>query len=274
MRRAVASLGALLALVCASKAVACNGDLFIEDLIRSGDTFRAVTIAKETEFRLRGSDEGFTCARRLLATFLVHAEYQSADAWLDRMLVHYPQVGGFGSAARLRAEMALAFGNPSEAKRRLATAGGDATADPLWAFASAEVAPLQPPVVSCAAPECLSLRALYGDADLSTKSPGLAAVLGVVPGLGQLYAGRPLGALGSFLLNSLLMGGTAYAIHRGEYALALLSGAGALALYGGNFYAGYEAARRTNELRAQQIRARLRDIPRQSELRRLAASPL
>ena len=83
----------------------------------------------------------------------------------------------------------------------------------------------------------------------------------MVPGLGQVYAGRPLAGLGSFLLNGFLIGTTAYAIHRHEYALAVLSGGVGLAFYTGGIYAGFEAATRVNEHSAEELRARIRAVP-------------
>ena len=126
---------------------------------------------------------------------------------------------------------------------------------------------------ACAArqPACAELGHLLNQRPrLPHKSPALALALGLVPGLGQVYAGRALAGLGSFLLNGFLIGTTAFAVHRHEYALSVFAGGISVAFYAGGLYAGYEAARRVNEREEESLRARIRALPLDLQLNRLA----
>ncbi len=93
------------------------------------------------------------------------------------------------------------------------------------------------------------------------KSLALATVLGLIPGGGQVYAGRWGSGVASLVLNSALFALSAYAAQRGENATALFTGALSVGLYAGNIYAGYESARRFNELQDRTLENRLRALP-------------
>ncbi len=99
---------------------------------------------------------------------------------------------------------------------------------------------------------------------LPRKSPALAGTLSaVLPGSGQLYAGRSADALVALLTNGVLIGGTWSALHNEEDvtagALALL----AVGFYTGNIYGGINAARQRNhsinERAMNETRGLLRD---------------
>jgi TM2 domain-containing membrane protein YozV len=260
-----------------ARAGVCREDPLIRELDQSGDAFRAVTVLRQQELAARGTPDGFECARMILGRYLRHDELDLVDDWVGRMARHYaplilPAAGG---PARLRVEVAYLTGNSAEVTRR-AQASGLPRLNGLVTLAAAAEAPLSfdaarasPP--ACGDQGCADLRLLLDQrASLPLKSPGLALALGVVPGLGQVYAGRALSGLGSFLLNAFLGGLTAYGIHRHEYALATLTGAAGLAVYAGGIYAGYEAALRRNERESELLRARIRAIPVDLALARLA----
>ncbi len=243
---------------------ACADDPVVREFLGSGDDFRAVTVLRQHELSLRGTPAGFECARLILGAYLRHGEFDLVDDWVARMGQFYgPPMLVAGLVPRLRVEVAYLFGNAVEVQRRAAE-GGIAGLERLTILSRAADRPLSFDArdASCDSPACAQLRRILDErSSLPHKSPGLALALGVIPGLGQVYAGRPLAGLGSFLLNGFLIGTTAFAIHRHEYALAVLSGGVGLAFYTGGIYAGVEAATRVNEHSAEDLRARIRAVP-------------
>jgi hypothetical protein len=79
-----------------------------------------------------------------------------------------------------------------------------------------------------------------------------------------------LAGVGSFLLNGALAGVTAYAVVRDERAAAVAFGTVGAALYLGNLYAGWEAARRENERRDAEVVAQIRAVPLELRVLELA----
>ena len=264
---------ALLASLGSLRARACADDPLVRELLGSSDDFRAVTVLRQRELERRGTPAGFECARLILGAYLRHGEFALVDDWVTRMGQWYgPPLLAPGLAPRLRVEVAYLFGNSAEVERRAAD-GGVTGVERLTILSRAADLPLSfdPRDASCDAVACAQLRRILDDrASLPHKSPGLALALGVVPGLGQVYAGRPLAGLGSFLLDGFLIGTTAFALHRHEDALVALSGGIGLAFYGGSLYAGHEAATRVNEHAADELRARIRAVPVDLEINRLA----
>lgn len=241
----------------------------------TGDDFRAVTVLRQRELERRGTPAGLDCARMILGAYLRHGEMDLVDDWVTRMAAPgwYGPLLAPGLAPRLHVEVAYLTGNSAEVQRR-ADESRLPGLEPLTLLSRAADLPLSFDVraaASCPAVACAELRRILEErGDLPHKSPGLALALGVVPGLGQVYAGRPLAGLGSFLLNGFLIGTTAFAVHRHEYALAVLSGGLGLAFYTGGIYAGYEAATRVNEHAADELRARIRAVPVDLEINKLA----
>ena len=81
-----------------------------------------------------------------------------------------------------------------------------------------------------------------------TRSPALAGSMSaLLPGSGQMYAGRTSDGWVAFLTNATLIGGTWAAVHNDEEVTAAVVGFVALAFYTGNVYGGINAAHRYNE---------------------------
>jgi TM2 domain-containing membrane protein YozV len=257
----LARVAVLLTLGAPRMAAACRDDALVREFQDSGDAFRAVTVLRQHELERRGTPEGFECARMILGAYLRHGELDLADDWIARMGRHYAPLLAPGAPLRLRVELAYLVGNSAEVKRR-ADESGRPGLEGLALLSRAADLPLSidaREAAACAAPACAELRSILDQrADIPHKSPGLALALGVVPGLGQVYAGRALAGLGSFLLNGFLIG------------TSVLSGGIGLAFYTGGVYAGYEAATRFNEREAERLRARIRAVPVELELTRLA----
>ena len=87
------------------------------------------------------------------------------------------------------------------------------------------------------------------------KSPTLAATMSaILPGSGQIYAGRNKDGLMSFLVNGLFIAGTVAAINNENYALAAIVGGVGLPFYIGNIYGGANAAKKWNLSLSKQLR--------------------
>ncbi len=260
----LAAVAAILLVGAARAASACSDDPLVHEFRGAGDDFRAVTVLRQRELERRGTPAGLDCARMILGAYLRHGEIDLVDDWVTRLSGWYAPLLAPGLAPRLHVEVAYLTGNSSDVARRAAESGLPGL-ERLTILARAAELPLSfdpRDALACSAVACAELQRILDDrGHLPHKSPGVALALGVVPGLGQVYAGRPLAGLGSFLLNGFLIGTTAFAVQRHEYALAVLSGGIGLAFYTGGIYGGYEAAARVNEHTADELRARIRAVP-------------
>jgi len=267
--------GCALLLGVARPASACHDDALVRELRDSGDDFRAVTVLRQRELEARGTAQGLECARLILGAYLRHGELDLVDDWVTRLGRSYASLLPAGAGPRLHVEVAYLLGGSPEIRRRVAESGLPGL-DRLDVLARAAEGPLSfdaREAAACAArdPACAELTRLLDERQrLPHKSPALALALGLVPGLGQVYAGRVLSGLGSFLLNGFLIGTTAFAVYRHEYALSVFAGGISLAFYSGGVYAGYEAARRVNQREEESLRARIRAVPVELQLNKLA----
>lgn len=91
------------------------------------------------------------------------------------------------------------------------------------------------------------------------KSPQLAGVLsGILPGAGHLYVGKPLHAIGAFVLNGLFLTGAAYAFHEGLEATAGILLFFEVGWYLGTINSAIQEARHMNHNARQAVTEHLR----------------
>lgn len=81
----------------------------------------------------------------------------------------------------------------------------------------------------------------------SWKKPGVAAALGVFPGMGYWYAGHRQTAIASLLVNGLFAGATIQAFKNDQDILGGFLSVFTVSWYAGNIYGSASAARRYNE---------------------------
>jgi hypothetical protein len=82
------------------------------------------------------------------------------------------------------------------------------------------------------------------------RSPGVGAIASaVLPGLGQLMSGNPVGAYSALVLNGALIGGTVWAASREQWASAVMVGLVGVTFYSGNVYGGADSAIQFNRRR-------------------------
>lgn len=116
------------------------------------------------------------------------------------------------------------------------------------------------------------LRAeLLGTADAVEARPRKSALLAgsmsaLLPGSGQLYAGRPGDALAAFSINALLIGGTVAAARNEEKTTAIALGFVSFGFWTGNVYGAANGARRHDRATRDALLDRARGSLRQSGL--------
>ncbi len=83
------------------------------------------------------------------------------------------------------------------------------------------------------------------------KSPLLAGILGIVPGLGHFYCGRTGDGLTSLGVNALFGWGTVSAVRKGAHVAGAVLGLLGVSFYGGGIFGGVNWAHRVNRADAQ-----------------------
>lgn len=86
----------------------------------------------------------------------------------------------------------------------------------------------------------------------ATKSPLLAGVLAIVPGLGHIYDGRYMDALGAFVVNGALGWGAASGFEAGATAAGAVLGIVGVNFYAGSILGAVNWSHRVNRSRAQE----------------------
>jgi putative component of membrane protein insertase Oxa1/YidC/SpoIIIJ protein YidD len=94
----------------------------------------------------------------------------------------------------------------------------------------------------------------------ATKSlrPGLAAILGALPGGGYLYVGQPESALSSILMLAIFANTTIWAIQQNAIGIALLSGTLTLSFYAGGIFGAAKSAQAAQRSKRKRLTDSLR----------------
>ncbi|MCP4134028.1 MAG: hypothetical protein GY754_23860 [bacterium] len=114
-------------------------------------------------------------------------------------------------------------------------------------------------------------RCIKAHREMGCKYPALSVTLSVlIPGAGQIYSGRYLDGLFSFLGVALMAAGTWYFYDRNEKGLSYTAGFFTALFYAGNIYGAYNSASQRNIFARQGFRNGLlnRYIPRYRPLDR------
>lgn len=269
-------LASLLAFDCTAidhppaQALKISKPSFIDELIDDEDYFRALTLLKQEEFEYRGTPKAAHSARRALGVLILAKDYDEATDWLPKIMTRYSPFFSDFDWPRMKGELALLYGNYPESFSLLNT--GKNSALPITHIAAIATNPDTPlpSLDSCADPAlCPIIERIYSEyKSEAPKNPSLALGLGIIPGLGQVYAGSFYAGLTSFILNGLLISATLYGANHGETAFAIVTGTVGAGFYFGSLYAGYEMAKRNNEARVEHTRTSLRGLSIQFEVLR------
>ena len=224
-------------------------------------------------------------------------EFERARIEYSRLLHHRP---GAGDASRCRVRMALCLAKARRERDALAQVEQIAEpaeqararalvlrelGRPVDALDAAEAGagPLLAGMLALEAGRADAARVRFSDLDgslraglleradelesLPSKSRWLAGSLSaLLPGSGQLYAGRAADGAVAFLTNAILIGGTVAAARHDEDATAAALGFVAFGFYAGNVYGAANAAAKHDREQRDGLAARTRGWLRQSGL--------
>ncbi len=93
--------------------------------------------------------------------------------------------------------------------------------------------------------------------DLKLRSPYLAGMMSIVPGLGYYYTGYRSAAVSTFIVNGLLLWGTYEAFNRNNRELGTVLGVCSAGWYAGNIYGAVVTTERANQSALQGYRVKL-----------------
>ncbi|MFN5323932.1 MAG: membrane protein insertion efficiency factor YidD [Bacteroidota bacterium] len=85
------------------------------------------------------------------------------------------------------------------------------------------------------------------------KSPTKAALFGIIPGMGYLYAGQSQSALTAFCFNGLVLFASYDLIKNRQYGMGVLMSAMSMSFYIGNIYGGARSVKKLNVYRKSQL---------------------
>lgn len=164
-------------------------------------------------------------------TLLLRAEVASAGKKYDEAVYYLQSAVGEDTPADMRkfivrrtAGEHLRAGRSDQARAALSQAPGD---------------------------EAVALAALTNYERERDKSPVLGGVLGLIPGLGYMYAGEYANGLRSLILNGLFMGAMVYSGVEDQWGAFAVISFFELTWYGGSIYGGIDAAERYNRARQE-----------------------
>lgn len=274
----------MIALALAASLLAANPDApaagdglgFARSLYEEGDYYRAITEAKRFVYEHAGD------ARTGEAKLLIGRCYLAGEQWKAAIAALEPVVADGASAVAADASFALADARLGAKEWDVAAIeyarfreeyGGDPRAPVAdlrigWSrlYAADELMRLDPKrgragFRAAAAeldrladdhPENVRADALAGGArelaSLPRRSPALAGTLSaVLPGAGQLYAGRAKDGIIAFIVNGLFIAGAIEAYHRENYVACGVLALFEVGWYSGNVYSAVNSAHRFND---------------------------
>lgn len=244
---------------------------FADTLFAEGDHYRAITEYKRFLHLFPADGEAPRAALRIAECYLAGRRWAEAESALARVGREHPETNEAGRAALLLAEVAYRQGHFAAARRRFRQLAEQAP-DPAnrrearyrlawslieedrYAAAAQELAPLAEAKAAGLAAELPQLERL------PHKSPRLAGALSaLLPGAGQLYAGRPRDAALAFLLNTAFIVGAWESFDDGNEVVGgilLLFEAG---WYTGNIFNAANSAQKFNREVREMEKDRLRE---------------
>jgi len=211
---------------------------FAQALLRSGESFRAVTEYLRFLHHYPDHPEVPTAVEGLGSAYAQAGRWDEAVSAFFRLSELAP---GDRSRRMLGSALYRARRYPESAQVLLGS--GPREADSTLGTLAA---------LRAGAPDPLPRSARADVADeyrgLEKKSPALAGTLSAaLPGAGHLYADRPRDAAVSFVVNGLFLWGTYEAVRKEEWALAGVLGLFELGWYTGNIVSAVNAAHKWNQ---------------------------
>ncbi|MFH1478088.1 MAG: hypothetical protein ABIH24_11450 [Verrucomicrobiota bacterium] len=192
-------------------------------------------------------------------------EYTQARQWTP-VLVLLDRVEDNDSALKpmallLRAEVASAEKKHVEAVYYLQSAVGEETSSDMRKFVvrraagehlrAGQLAQAHAVLNQAPGDETAAQAALKRYEQERDKSPVLGGLLGLIPGLGYIYAGEYANGLRSLILNGLFMGAMVYSGVEDQWGAFAVISFFEITWYSGSIYGGIDAAQRYNRTRQE-----------------------
>lgn len=234
-----------------------------------GEYYRAVSEFLRAEYLAGEGRVAELALFQVGRSYVFGGEYSEAVRELEGFLLRFPESPLAPRVRLLLARSELERSDFAAARERVAVLGGEewmerregrlAEEERGWSylgefelttagqhFRTASQAASSPTLPSDERLARLLVR-LDDGAKLRRKSPALAGVLsGIVPGLGQVYIGRPGDGLAAFLVNGLFIWGAIAAYNKEMYEVAGVLGFIEIGWYGGNIVGAVSGAKRFN----------------------------
>lgn len=244
---------------------------FADTLFAEGDHYRAITEYKRFLHLFPADSEAPRATLRIAESYLAGRRWAEAEKALERVEREHPGTTEAGQAALLLAEVPYRQGHFAAARRRFRQLAEQAP-DPAnrrearyrlawslieedcYAAAAQELAPLTEAKAAGLAAEMPQLERL------PRKSPRLAGALSaLLPGAGQLYAGRPRDAALAFLLNAAFIAGAWEAFDSGNEVVGGILLFFEAGWYTGNIFNAANSAQKFNREVREMEKSRLRE---------------
>jgi TM2 domain-containing membrane protein YozV len=232
---------------------------FSDDLIVQGDLFRALTVLKEAEFTSRGTSKGFVFQKKILQLHLESKDFDGFDFQVDQTFKNYgPFIKNY-NFEEIKAETYFILGNYSKAFEDLYAIDTNLEKKYLFRAYSESTKALQ----NCETATCVDIKNIEQNMTSAKfkKNEYFALGIGIIPGMGQVYAGNTGSGIATFILNSFFIATSIIAFNNNEPAMGFATSVVGATFYLSSIYAGYETARRYNSSIFLNEKKKLSDIP-------------
>jgi len=243
---------------------------FAHHLYAEKDYYRAITEYKRYLYLAPDARAAPQAALGIAESYLAGERWDQADQALQKIAADYPGSAAAETALLLQGDVALQRGDAQLAARRYARAAeelsGEAAAAALyrqgWALIQQARYPDARQILQTSAhPGAAELASELDELEkLPRKSPALAGTLSsVLPGTGQLYAGRPRDAAMSLLLNAAFILGAVESFENDQHVLGGILLFFEAGWYTGNIYNAANSAHKFNRDQRARAEQSLRD---------------
>ncbi|HXH75805.1 MAG TPA: hypothetical protein VNJ08_12600 [Bacteriovoracaceae bacterium] len=241
---------------------------FSDELISDGDYFRALSVLKQNEFSSRGSLNGSIYQKRILTIHFRSQNFEEFDIQVDRLLSRYSKFLPKHDPSILNAEVSFYLKNYPLAYDQIKET--NATQEQKHYFRV--YAGSNERIPKCNSKVCLDIDNIEAEIlnNKSYKNEYLALSLGIIPGMGQVYAGHTSSGIATFILNGLMILTSITAFNNGETVLGWVSAGVGSTFYLSSIYAGLETAKRYNRALREQSMNKLKNIPVEFQLLKIA----
>lgn len=230
---------------------------FAEELTRETDYFRAMTVLKEYEFYNRGNHEGFKAQKRIISIHFKSNDFEMLDVHTEQLFKNYSRFMK-GDQKEFKAEASFLLKNFQSAFNDIK----DTSASLEKKYYFKAFTDDQSSLPECLSEICSKIILIDNAAKNEVpKNPDIALALGIIPGMGQVYAGNIGSGIGSFMLTSFFSVATVIALNNDEPAFGFASATVGTVFYLSSIYAGHQTALRRNEGYVQEQRKKIKSLP-------------